>query len=188
MLMYADDTTLFCNINNDINDNKINCQLNTISEWLLSNKLSLNIKKTKYMVFHTNQRRVLYPKLYLDMIEIERVTQFNFLCIVLSSNLKWNKHTNHISKKISRAIGVMYRLKQSYPHAVLLTLYQAIIYPHSIYELLVWGSKIENGHPAHLLQKKTLRIVANPDYVAHAEPICKAMNLVKVPDMYTCAV
>ena len=63
MLMYADDTTLFCNINNDINDNEINRQLNTISEWLLSNKLSLNIKKTKYMVFHTNQRRVLYPNI-----------------------------------------------------------------------------------------------------------------------------
>ena len=79
MRMYADDTTLFCNINNDTNANEINHQLNTISEWLLSNKLSLNIKKTKYMVFHTNQRRVLYPKLYLNMMEIERVTQFNFL-------------------------------------------------------------------------------------------------------------
>ena len=46
------------------------------------------------------------------MMKIKRVTQFNFLCIVLRSNLKWNKHTDHISKKISRAIGVMYRLKQ----------------------------------------------------------------------------
>ena len=121
-------------------------------------------------------------------MKIERVTQFNFLVIVLSLNLKWNKHTDHISKKISRAIGVMYRLKQIYPLAVLLTLYQAIIYPHFIYGLLVWGSKIENAHPLHLLQKKALRIVANQDYIAHSEPICKALNLVKVPDMYTCAV
>ena len=82
----------------------------------------------------------------------------------------------------------MYRLKQIYPHAVLLTLFQVIIYPHFIYELLVWGSKIENGHPLHLLQKKALRIVANQDYIAHSEPICKTLNLVKVPDMYTCAV
>ena len=78
------------------------------------------------------------------MMEIKRVTQVNFLCIVLSSNLKWNKHTENVSKKISRAIGVMYRLKQIYPHAVvLLTLYQAIIYPHFNYGLLLWGSKIE---------------------------------------------
>ena len=51
-------------------------------------KLPLNIKKTKYMIFHTNQRRVLYPNLYPNMMKIERVTQFNFLGIVLSSNLK----------------------------------------------------------------------------------------------------
>ena len=109
-------------------------------------------------------------------MEIEVVTQFNFLGIVLSSNLKWNKHTDHIFKKISRAIGVMYRLKQIYLHAVLLTLYQAIIYPHFIYGLLGWGSKIENGHSLHLLQKKALKIVANHDYIAHSEPICKALN------------
>ena len=51
MLMYADDTTLFCNINNDINDNEINRQLNTISEWLLSNKLTLNFKKLNIWYF-----------------------------------------------------------------------------------------------------------------------------------------
>ena len=101
--------------------------------------------------------------------------------------LEMNKHTYHIVKKISRAIGVMYRLKQIYLHAVLLTLYQAIIHPLFIYRLLVWGSEIENGHPLHSLQKKALRIVANQDYIAHSEPICKALNLVKVPDMYTCA-
>ena len=86
--MYADDTTVFCNINNDINDNKVNRQLNIISDWLLPNKLSLNTKKIKYMVFHTNQGTVSYPKLYLNTIKIETVNQFNFLDIVLSSNLK----------------------------------------------------------------------------------------------------
>ena len=74
--MYADDTTVFCNINNDINDNEIYLQFSSVifSEWLLSNKLSLNIKKTKYMVYHKNRKRVLYPKLYLKTMEIERVT------------------------------------------------------------------------------------------------------------------
>ena len=52
------------------------------------------------------------------------------------------------------------------------------------------GSKIENGHPLYLLQKKALRFVANQDYIAHSEPMCNALNLVKVPDMYmyTCTV
>ena len=53
---------------------------------------------------------------------------------------------------------------------------------------MVWGSKIENGYQLHLLQKKAPRIVANQDYIAHSEPSCRALNLMKVSDKYTCAV
>ena len=80
-----------------------------------------------------------------------------------------NIQTIFIFKKISGAIGVMYRLKYSFSYVVLLTLYQAIIYPHFIYGLLVWSFKNDNGHPLHLLQKKALRIVANQDYIAHID-------------------
>ena len=51
--MYADDTTLYCNINQDIGEEVINAQLWKLWEWLGANKLSLNIAKTKYMVFQT---------------------------------------------------------------------------------------------------------------------------------------
>ena len=53
MLMYADDTTLYCNIDQNINEHEINVEINKISDWLASNKLSLNIKKTKFMAFHS---------------------------------------------------------------------------------------------------------------------------------------
>ena len=53
VLMYADDTTLYCNLNNANSDIILNNELCIISDWLSSNKLSLNVKKTKYMVFHT---------------------------------------------------------------------------------------------------------------------------------------
>ena len=59
MLMYADDTTLFFNINKDINDNEINRQLNIISEWLLSNKLSLNIKKNIYGISYKPKKSII---------------------------------------------------------------------------------------------------------------------------------
>ena len=78
----------------------------------------------------------------------------------------------------------MNRLKYIYPQAVLLTLYQSLIVPHFTYCLLVWGAKIVHGHPVHLLQKKALRIITNNDYIAHSEPICKELRLVKVPHLY----
>ena len=60
----------------------------------------------------------------------------------------------------------------------------------SAFHLLLIGknSRVDKSQPLHLLQKKALRIVANQDYISHSGPICKALNLVKVPDMYTCAV
>ena len=57
-LLYADDTTLFTNINSDFtNDPEIlNNELQSISDWLKVNKLSLNVQKTKAILFHTPQK------------------------------------------------------------------------------------------------------------------------------------
>ena len=78
MLMYADDTTIYCNINQNLNEIVINAELEKVNKWLCSNKLSLNIKKTKFMVFHHNQKQVQYPNIKINNIKINRVSQFNF--------------------------------------------------------------------------------------------------------------
>ncbi len=184
MIMYADDTTLYCNINEYITEHDINTELARIYDWLTSNKLALNVSKTKFMVFHSARKIVTYPCLKLNNIEIEKVQTFNFLGLVLNSSLKWNTHINHIRTKIARTIGLMTRLKHIYPRAALLILYNALIIPNFTYCLLVWGSKVVNDHPLHLLQKRALRIITNNDFLAHSEPICKELRLTKVPDMY----
>ena len=126
----------------------------------------------QYMVFHTAQRKVKYQILTLNNIEIERVAQFNFLGVIMSSNMKLNEHVTHISQKISSIVGIMYRLKHIYPQVVLLTLYSSLIVPHLTHCLLTWGSKLVLNHHLHLLQKKTICIFANQDYISHTEPIC----------------
>ena len=108
----------------------------------------------------------------------------NFLGIILYYTLKWQKHIDYISKKLCKAIGVMFRLKHIYPEAVLLIIYQSIINAHFTYGLLVWGSKININYPLHLLQMRALRIVNNTNYVAHSEPICKDLRLLKMSDMF----
>ena len=56
MLMYTDYTTIYCNINQTVNEIVINAELKKVNKWLCSNKLSLNIKKTNFMVFHHNKK------------------------------------------------------------------------------------------------------------------------------------
>ena len=135
--MYADDMTLFCNMDNNVDEHVINNELGKISEWLGANKLSLNISKTKFMVFPTSNRYVTYPVLQIDRRPIERVAQFNFLSLILQSNLAWSKHINHVSLKISKTIGILYRLKAT--SAILQILYNTLILPFFNYCILQMG-------------------------------------------------
>ena len=90
MVMYADDTTLFCNMDNIMDQHVTNNDLCKISEWLGANTLSLNISKTKFMVFHTSNRSINYPVLQIDRRSIERLAQFNFLGLIIQSNFAWS--------------------------------------------------------------------------------------------------
>ena len=54
--MYADDTILFGNFDNNYKKDVINAKLNNVYSWLCSNRLSLNVEKTKYVSFHTAQK------------------------------------------------------------------------------------------------------------------------------------
>ena len=74
------------------------------------------LKKTKFIVFQTAQKKLSNPK--LNNINIEHVSQFNFLVVILTSSLKWDKHVAHVSLKISRVFGLLYRLKHIFRRKV----------------------------------------------------------------------
>ena len=125
--MYADDTNLYYNIIQNIGEELINAELTKLWEWLGENKLSLNIAKTK---FHTSKRNVIYLNLKVNNNNIKRVTEFNCLGVILHSHMTWNKHINHISMKIARSTGILYRLRNFYPESVLVTIYNTLVLPH----------------------------------------------------------
>ena len=127
--MYADDTTLYCNINETTMEGIINTELAHVNVWLKANKLSLNVAKAEFIVFHTSNKIVNYPKLKINDNVIERVQSFNFLCLLIHYNMTWSKHIEKVSLKMSRVIGILNRLKLTYPQCILLTLYNTLIMP-----------------------------------------------------------
>ena len=92
-ITYADDTTITSTLNifkdqgGRIQNNKINNELNKINNWLKANKLSLNVKKTKFMIFRKPQKKVEIPVLHIGGENIDCVNNFNFLGIVLNQHL-----------------------------------------------------------------------------------------------------
>jgi hypothetical protein len=183
-IIYADDTSLSATLNTFENNNEtpkqINDELKAITDWLKLNKLSLNIDKTKAMIFHSVKRNISTPKIFIENIPIEFVTQFNFLGIILDKNLKWKAHIDNISKKMSKTIGIMNRLKNFLPPEVLRIIYNSLILSYLNYGLIIWGGK---ANKLEKLQKKSLRIIAKSKYNAHTSPLFKKFNILKMSDL-----
>ena len=184
-VLYADDTTLFATFNNDnfrtIN-HEINNELKHISEWLKLNKLSLNTEKTKAMLFHSCQRNVniCKPEIFIDDIKINFVKEFNFLGLILDENLRWKYHIDFLSKKISKTIGILARLKHSLPSETLLNIYNALILSHLNYGTTLWGGQ---SNKLIKMQKKCIRIITNSKFNAHTTLLFKKLNLLRLEDI-----
>ena len=128
--MYADDTNIYFNIEEFDQYNlqqDITKELENITLWLKRNKLSLNVQKTKLMVFHRKQKQIKELNIVINGITIERVESFNFFGLIIDEGLSWKKHTDVVRNKISKVVGILYRLNNIFPRYILQTLYNSLI-------------------------------------------------------------
>ena len=189
VIMYADDTTLVSHLENfgpmnDVNtlEQELNKEISQVNTWLLSNKLLLNVAKSKFMIFFKFPRKI--PKLNITINGnlVEQVTNFNFLCITIDQHLTWNDHISKISIKVARVIGIMNKLKNIFPHQILRTLNNSLIHPHFIYGLYIKGFSPKR---LSILQKKAVRILARRPYISHTTSIFKDLKILKLKDQYS---
>ena len=184
---YADDTTITSTLNTfkdqggRIQNNKINNELNKINNCLKANKLSLNVKKTKFMIFRKPQKKVEIHVLHIGGENIDCVNNFNCLGIVLNHHLNWHSHTTKIANKICKIIGILNKLKHILPQQILSTIYTSLITPHLNYGILLWGHEATR---IYKLQKKAIRTISKSKYNAHTEPIFKKLQFLKLNDIF----
>ena len=103
-LMYADDTTIYFNLEDfpAINrEQEINRELEILNIWFQLNKLTLNVDKTKCMLFH--KRRAVPPiNMSIKNILIDIVPHFNYLGVIMVEHLSWKAHVAMVSGKLSK--------------------------------------------------------------------------------------
>src|SRR6218665_2405523 len=85
-ILFADDTNAFCSYKS-LTELKqiINTELVQLAEWFKTKRLSLNVKKTSYITFHSPNKPILDPgnKLFIAGIAIEQVSSTKFLGIYI---------------------------------------------------------------------------------------------------------
>ena len=186
-IKFADDTTLITNLKNeDTRNESLNTELANFHNWLKANKLSLNVNKTKAMVFHMPQKRIQLPLLKIAGTDIEFVDNFNFLGIIINKHLNWTSHVDMLTAKLSKTIGILNTLKHVLPINIMRTIYNSLILCHLNYGVLLWGPKLHMNDRLHILQKKDVRIITCNSYFAHSEPLFKQLCLLKICDIYKC--
>ena len=163
----------------------INTELNKLAQWIRANKLSLNLQKTKYMIF-SNTIETLPSDIIFDDTPLECVSEIKFLGITVDNKFSWKPHVLNICKTVSRNIGIIKRLKNCLPVTSLLMLYSSLILPYLNYGILAWG----NTHNSLLdkiskLQKKSLRTISNTPPRSHTDPLFLKYRILKVKDLYS---
>ena len=131
-VLFADDTNLFCSDNNiSTLFETANQELNQIDDWFLANKLSLNVEKPKYMLFHKciDQENIplKLPLLQLNSTIIERESSLKFLCVILDEHSTWKKHIQLIENKVSKNVGVLYKASKLIHSKCLRSIYFSFI-------------------------------------------------------------
>ena len=124
-ILFADDTTiLFSDISSKVD--LINTELKEVTNWFKTNKLSVNASKTNFMIIgttHQTSKPENNIKVILDNVELSRVNKTKFLGVLIDENLTWKDHIDAISKRMSRNIGMINKLKHFVQKGILLSLY-----------------------------------------------------------------
>ena len=158
---------------------EVNIQLHKFSTWFNTNKLSLNTKKTNFIIFTPNGKKynISEAEININGSKIKHVKCKFFLGITIDEHLDWKVHIDNLSNKIARNVGVLNKLKHFLPIYIMKTLYSSLIASHLQYCTLLWAnSHVTNVRKLQLLQKKAIRIITSSHYIAHTDPLFAMTN------------
>ena len=182
---FADDTNLiFASKKLKTIENIVNFELKLLVEWLKRNKLSLNESKTEVIIFHHQNKNIENISIKLNKIKLKIVKNVKYLGVNIDETLSWNKQIEDVKLKISKANGILSKLRHYVPQKICLSIYYSLFYSYLSYCCLAWSfSSKTNLENIFKLQKKCLRIITFSDFNAHTEPIFKSLEILKLEDI-----
>ena len=191
--LFADDTNLLY-ADKDLNtlETVVNNELNSVCNWLNANKLTINAKKSNFVIFRPAQKRINHQpciripdKKNNGFALLECKDYVKFLGVLIDKNLTWRPHIDHIASKISKIIGIIARLRHHVPLNTLLQIYRSLIFPYTLYGILAWGQASQCELKKILtLQKRALRLIFFASNRSHAIPLFVASNILPVNMLY----
>ena len=137
-----------------------NLDMKHLSASLNSDKMSLNVQKTKWMIF--NQRRKILEdemKIKLNEKRIYFLSIAKYLTIKPDGNLNWNNQINDLAAKLNRANALLFKRKNYVNQKLLGSIYFEIFDSRLNYSSLIWAQNSNTIHRVFILLKKGIRVI-----------------------------
>ena len=184
-LHYADDTSLLIK-NKSLKQMKkyLNFDLRNLTKWLKANKISLNASKTEVIIFRHPNKKINYNlKLKLDGKPLITSQFVKYLGLYIDSHLKWNLQIDTLASKLTRAVGMLSKIRHYVPINALRSIYFAIFSSHLTYGSQIWGQNHnENIKRISRLQNRAIRIINFAGINESASILYKGSHILKFTD------
>lgn len=149
-VIFADDSTIairgkLSEISNMIS--RLENDLNNISEWLVQNKIKLNIDKTKFIVFGKANNLKALPNfnVCINKQNLERVHEIKILGIIFDESLSFIPQMNKVSKSCYMELSKLFSIKNMLTSDQKLMLVNALVMSKLNYGSMVWLSSKNNN-------------------------------------------
>jgi len=164
-VLFADDTCL--TLSDDNHSNliiKFNQYLDKFYSWVVANRLSLNYDKTVLMNF-SKKRCENDLSLMIGYVALSNIDKTKYLGVIIDKNSSFHNHSKFVRNKVSKNVGLLYRMSLCLPKAILKQIYHAIVLPYFTYCNIIWGGAA-NCHIEKLLklQKRAVRVITDSSY------------------------
>ena len=135
VILLNDTYILFVNNKLKTIETVINTELKLVSTWLRLNRLSLNEGKSELIIFHSKKNIPKFNEISIKLNgkKLIPVNSVKYLGMYIDKHLSWDTHIFHLSQKLSRANGILSKLRHNSPREVSLDVYYALFYSHLIY-------------------------------------------------------
>ena len=131
MSPYADDLLLYRTIQSPSDYQTLQAEIEALSDWISPEKLQLNCDKCKYMLVTRKRDSTMSNASLINSQSLKKVYSYNYLGILLTSDLFWSAHVSTLCSKAWQQIGMFYHKYYRYSDVdTLKQLYVAFIHPH----------------------------------------------------------
>ena len=193
--LFADDTNIYYQGDYSLIklEKIVNKEIRKLYLWLNVNRLSLNIDKTNFVIFHPfNKPLKNNITILIHKKAISEKNSIKYLGVMIDSTLSWKDHVLLLSKKLSRVVGILYKLRHFVNIKVMNNIYYALFYSHIVYAIEVWGST-SNIYINNIitLQKRVVRLMTYKDQfpvlpgpLYPSSPLFMELKLLKIKDIF----